>query len=75
MAGRWEPTVAIDRPSEEVFASLADVAGMALADAAGVGVRQMTEHLRRRRVDDGRDVDQEERRQCGCVDSRAGATR
>ena len=50
-----------------------DIAGISLARSAGVVIGQVTEHLRRRRVAEGRDVDQEERRQCGRVDFRAGA--
>ncbi len=49
-----------------------DIAGISLARSAGVVIGQVKEHLRRRRVAEGRDVDQEERRQCGRVDSRAG---
>ena len=50
-----------------------DIAGSSLARSAGMVIGQVTEHLRRRRVAKDRDVDQQERRQCGRVDSRAGA--
>jgi pyruvate/2-oxoglutarate dehydrogenase complex dihydrolipoamide dehydrogenase (E3) component len=59
--------------SDEGQAQWVDVAGISLARGAGVVTGQVTEHLRRRRVGEGRDVDREERRQCGRVDSRAGA--
>jgi hypothetical protein len=59
--------------SDESQVQRVDIAGISLARSAGVVIGQVTEHLRRRRVAEGRDVDQEERRQCGRVDSRARA--
>jgi hypothetical protein len=50
-----------------------EVAGISRGRSARVVIGQMTEQLRRRRIGEGRDVDQEERRQCARVDSRAGA--
>ena len=59
--------------SDESQVQRVDIAGISLARSAGVVIGQVTEHFRRRRVVEGRDVDQEERRQCSRVDSRAGA--